>query len=75
MLEPAVLNGTLELWLQKKILETGGVDSDVTLLAVGTFLLFLALSDVLILIIEELSVIVGCVSGLMSDALVRVSAR
>jgi len=53
VLEATVLNGTLQLGLQKEVLKPGGVDADVALLLLDTISFFSGLRVLLILVVQE----------------------
>jgi hypothetical protein len=50
MLETAILDSALQFWLQEEILETGGVDADVSLLALLGSCLLSFLGDVVVIL-------------------------
>jgi hypothetical protein len=67
MLETAILDSALQFWLQEEILETGGVDADVSLLALlGSCLLSFLGDVVVILIVIEKSLIIVISFGSLS---------
>jgi hypothetical protein len=67
VLETAILDSTLQFWLQEEVLETGGVNTYVSLLALLSSCLFPLLGDVIvILVIEKILIIVGSFGSLSS---------
>jgi len=66
MLETAILDSALQFWLQEEILETGGVDADVSLLALLGSCLLSFLGDVVVILVIEKSLVIVSSFGSLS---------